>query len=282
MEFRYISVSSIREARYVEAYIRFVRSDPSWYDFTVPEKAKEAISRCNERIRNEFSDVSSAKETQLMIAKRIADELLPESEFDWIKSGGNGAVELVLRMIRQRGSVFTSITSLSGMDLIYTYYDLITLADPMFNRMAKLNDLRELRRLWGATSDFKWLEKMTHEEWVWAMRYLEKTRIYPADIHTGIRGINTEDLSGVKNYVHERLQNTGASPAQQELFIKKMKNALSSKKNRQKGETINIQVDETRAIELLELAEHHDCSKAKMIERLIKWEYQKLKSDRSI
>ncbi len=283
-------VTTLREARYVNAYLRFSRNQ-DWVSISLPEKATDAIVECRRQVSQAIKQKGHQFMTKLFNDMRY--DLIPDSSFDWIVSGGDRACFFVEQCLK-KDAPYQPVSKLDGMDFIYACFDYNAMIAAVTSQAAtdqnrkivaatqqdKEQYLAGWKKQFESKPNLSWIEKMSEDQLRWAVNYLRKYSI--AHPVVGDPPPENADIRALRDYLYGSFDFPNISGAELREFTRSMKGALASKKNREKGKTLNCQISEQRSKQLAELAEYHDCSKAKMIERLIKWEYQKLKSERLI
>lgn len=145
-----------------------------------------------------------------------------------------------------------------------------------------ITSLRRLESMWCELPSAEWILKMSPQQVLWALKYLKDSDLYNRARFFLRRGsvdsqnpdYSDEIRSFIMCFIDQMCIKDRSST---DLFLIKIKSALSSKKSREKGRNLNIQISSESFSDLDELAEYYDCNKSKMIERLIKWQCEKIR-----
>lgn len=284
-------VTSLREARYVSAYIRFQRRQ-DWVSMNLPERQAAAINECNRQIIQLLSN-ASGQQNATQLFDHMREDLLPDSRFDWIVSGGDRACFFVEQWLKKNVPC-QPILKLDGMDFIYACFDynwMIVAAinqgisDPSMKRVAatqqdKEATLENLRQQFESKPDLSWVEKMTEDQLRWAKNYLAKNSIETLDAFNSPLSFDVSadnaSYETIKKYVFCTLDQSTASKEKLDLYLSKMKSAFASKKNRDKGRNLNYAVSSEAFEQLGEIADIRGISKAKVVDWLIREEYKRI------
>lgn len=280
-------VTTLREARYVSAYLQFQRNQ-DWVSISIPEKESDAVAECKRQIRQVLSQ-QNGQQFMTTLFNNMRDDLIPYSSFNWIVSGGDRACFFVEQQLK-KDALFQPISKLDGMDFIYAFFDyhmMIVAAinqgisDPSMKRVAatqqdKEATLENLRQHFESKPDLSWVENMTEDQLKWASNYIRKNLIQlnwnnyiptPAD--------NASSAS-IRKYVLCTLDQPNIMPEKLTLYLSKMKSAFASKKNRDKGRNLNYAVSSEAFEQLGEIADTRGTSKAKVVDWLIREEYKRM------
>lgn len=273
-----LTVSTLREAKYIEARIQRYKGQNDWWSSRLPVDEKQAVDECKKMIHKEAYEADQQGKKFLNdLHSQMREDLLPEAAFDWIKKGGERAIRFVANALCDQIKMGFYYDG-QGINFVYFLMDVLKLFSSISTRQSKLDQLGSICKHWQKLEKHKWLDSMSEDHFRWAAKYLQERSIMRGGVFPPAPDPENADIQLVQGYVWDSFCFSRISGADLREFIRAMKGALASKKNREKGKTLNCQISEERFKQLDVLAEHHDCSKTKMIERLIKWEYQKVSS----
>lgn len=280
-------VTTLREARYVSAYLRFA-SNQDWVSISLPEKATDAVAECKRQISQVLS-LQNGQQFMTEVFNHMRCDLIPESCFEWITEGEDRAVYFVEHSLK-RGVGDNPIARLSGMDFIYAFNDLVRPINQWFKnankpflplsveQQQKELALENLKQLFEQKPDLSWIGKMTEDQLKWAVSYLVKNPVEMADFFNVSfpRPADSASYETIKKYVFCALDQPNASQDRLDNYLTKMKSALASKKNRGKGRNLNYPVSSDAFEQLGEIAKDRGISKAKVVDWLIREEYKRM------
>lgn len=207
-----------------------------------------------------------------LVFEEMGKEMLPEDQFQWIKSSGDRALFFLATTLFHENGGLTSISSvLTGKEYwfaIYSYFDQqltsIGLASDLDAKQRIMKQF-EVRFSHAIKSRGLPVEKMDREQLEWALNYLKNTKSNPL-----LQQIDPVSDRELKIAINGYIDLCPLPEDSKALMLHKLRAAWASKRSRSNDKrNLNCRLDEGIFNQLTKLAKKNRCSKTEMIERLI-------------